>query len=915
MRRPKLWQGVGFLLVLVASFMVLGNRTYAAQDSVTDPDIIGADSILMEISKYRVDATYTNTLEAPIAYAKLSFSNPDKSTHRFRIEPCNIFRDKNCDPTRMESEMQVTLCGYQADGTYAVDACLASPGQTINQPWLNYDTDIPAGAKNSVVPDANGKYTYIVRITFNGGSYQPSFFPVHAFRVRALDGGRAGYPANNNPLEAGYTQPLAVQQRDASKNYTNTNWVDTIRVRFRVNCDTATNTGFQLKWFDADSSPDGIPANYGAGRDIHFTLAQYHQGDQFPSQVIDSRNLNIPMGGNNAPGSYNITGSNGTFAEIRPGDFFVWSWNQVLANNGLQVYMPYDDYAVNEDCPDNPVYAPIGQASCANRRLRGFILDADKPSDAIFYQIYRDAYPGFGGTKIAEGYADIDVGGFVGRHGFDVDIGSYTDQQRDYYIFALNIDSNGNNTGQWVNVGSVNDVGPCGPVADLSCTISTSPGKPEPGEPFSLTINYSFPTPVTVGGAVVVAPGNVLTSLVQFPPNAATGSRTFDNLSAPAGSYTARAELVANPGARPASCTHEIQIGNKSYVKVYGQDVAAGGAFSNAAACAAANDQASIITYSRTINPWTGQPASPAPGQPEHWAGSSTQFASFALGTNRNFFTAGQHSPRQNTAGSTLARPVNDLAFGNYDPNRQTSSVSGANSPLGQYVLDGTKVPDYGGNSGLYRCVPDFYSKRPTTQSGVSGTVNLSNLGDNSYFYAGDISLINSSPNYTGHKVIYVDGDVTIPSNIQFSNNWVNKSEIPSLWIVASGDIKIAGGVSRVDGVFIAQPRSGTEGGKIYTCTEANGNILNGNELYARCGTKLTIGGAFVAQQVKFLRTFQTLRNSQPNEAATTTNAAEVFVGGAELYLGDLPASLQIGGGCTNNNCAYDSITSLPPTL
>ncbi len=902
MLKSKIWQGVGFLLVLVASFMVLGGRTYAGQDSVTDPDIIGADSILMEISKYRVDGTYTNTLEAPIAYAKLSFSNPDKSTHRFRIEPCNVFRDKNCDPTRMESEMQVTLCGYQADGTYAVDACLASPGQTINQPWLNYDTDIPAGAKNSVVPDANGKYTYIVRITFNGGSYQPSFFPVHAFRVRALDGGRAGYPANNNPLEAGYTQPLAVQQRDASKNYTNTNWVDTIRVRFRVNCDTAKNTGFQLKWFDADGANDGIPANYGSGKDIHFTLSQYHQGDQFPSQTIDSRALNIAMGGNNAPGSYNITGNFGTFAEIRPGDFFVWSWNEVLANNGLQVYMPYDDYAVNEDCPDNPVYTPTGQTRCEDRRLRGRIDDPDKPSDAILYRIYRDAFPGFGGTKIAEGYADIN------GHDFNVDISAYTNQKRNYYIFALDIDSNGNNTGKWVNVGSVNDVGPCGPVAELDCTLSTSPSKPEPGQPFSLSITYNYPSAVTVGGTVKIDPGSILSSLVAFPANKTTGTVTYDNLSGPAGKYTATATLVANPGAVSVTCKEDIQIGNKSYVKVYGQDVAAGGAFSSQASCSPTNDTASIITYSRSINPWNG-----SVDQPEQWAGSSTQFASFALGKNYNFFTAGQHSPRHNTAGTTQTTPVTDLAFGNYDPNNRIGTQPGANSPRAQAILDGSKVPDYGGNGGLYRCVPDYYSKKPAQQNGGDGTYSVSSLGDGSYFYNGNVTLT-SLPNYSGHKAIFVKGDVTISSNIQFNNGWVNEAEIPSLWIIASGNIKISSNVNRVDGIYVAQPTS-SGGGKIYTCTEANGNTFNASDLYARCGSKLTIGGAFIAEQVKFLRTFQTLQSSQPNEAANATNAAEVFVGGAELYLGRPPASLQVGGGCTNSNCAYDAITSLPPTL
>lgn len=195
----------------------------------------------------------------------------------------------------------------------------------------------------------------------------------------------------------------------------------------------------------------------------------------------------------------------------------------------------------------------------------------------------------------------------------------------------------------------------------------------------------------------------------------------------------------------------------------------------------------------------------------------------------------------------------------------------------------------FGGSFGTGLCAKDYFA----SASGALGntTIAATNIANGQ------------------HTVTYIDGDATITGNIIYtgSGGWAALSQIPSYYLIVRGNIYIDSSVTRLDGVYIAQPKTDGTKGKIYTCTSGSSQIAAGN-LYNICNTKLTINGAFMAQQVKFLRANGSLKNSSNNEPLTSANIAEVFVFSPELWLTNPGIS-------PGNSSEYDSITSLPPVL
>jgi hypothetical protein len=179
----------------------------------------------------------------------------------------------------------------------------------------------------------------------------------------------------------------------------------------------------------------------------------------------------------------------------------------------------------------------------------------------------------------------------------------------------------------------------------------------------------------------------------------------------------------------------------------------------------------------------------------------------------------------------------------------------------------------------------------------------------------------------------YVDGDVFINGNITFSTDArTTNSDIPYFALIARGNIYISENVSRLDGLYIAQPRSGGgTGGKIYTCARGMGDLWPGvaaapNDLYTKCNKQLAINGALVAKQVRWLRTFGNINdgvysNASPNEAPDfstglggNTKAGEIVSYTPEMYMAPSPLkSLKSRDGSGEVGRRYDAITGLPP--
>jgi hypothetical protein len=132
---------------------------------------------------------------------------------------------------------------------------------------------------------------------------------------------------------------------------------------------------------------------------------------------------------------------------------------------------------------------------------------------------------------------------------------------------------------------------------------------------------------------------------------------------------------------------------------------------------------------------------------------------------------------------------------------------------------------------------------------------------------------------------------------------------MPLFQLVVRGNIYISESVTQLDGIYIAQPTSATNG-NIYTCASASGVPVATNDtaIYTRCSNTLTVNGAFIAREVQFLRTRGTLSQSSPAELSTSGNIAEVFNFSPATWIQQPPVPTDMLEG-------YDAITSLPPVL
>ncbi len=326
------------------------------------------------------------------------------------------------------------------------------------------------------------------------------------------------------------------------------------------------------------------------------------------------------------------------------------------------------------------------------------------------------------------------------------------------------------------------------------------------------------------------------------------------------GSYTCTSTITVNEPPPPPSV--------QKYLRIYGNDVIAGGGFGSP--CSNFNGNAKIESYA----------ISQGSGSSQDWKGSSTQMAAFALGPILNFFTANMRGPHSDPVSDplTVPRPPVDLAFGN--------STNGS-----------TRVNmNQAGYSGVRNCITDYFSRKGS-QPVTTGTVDVPG----------------ATIPVASHQARYFEGNVHIYGNQIYANSdsspgWTRVEDIPSQFIIVKGNIDIDPFVTRLDGIYIAQPDDSGNGGIINTCANSH-NVV---PPVSSCGQQLVINGGFIARQVRFKRTGGDINAATANEPASSASIAEVFNFSPEVYLSPLHSTLTNGGGATTK---YDYITSLPPVL
>jgi hypothetical protein len=237
----------------------------------------------------------------------------------------------------------------------------------------------------------------------------------------------------------------------------------------------------------------------------------------------------------------------------------------------------------------------------------------------------------------------------------------------------------------------------------------------------------------------------------------------------------------------------------------------------------------------------------------------------------------------------------------------------------------------------LAPCAPDYFGQLDSaTATPITNTSNFANLTSGSYYYDSasganggqPLTLPAISVANGVNVIIYVSGNVYITGNITYTgaSSWTSFEQIPQLKLVVSGNIFVAPGglnnascagsatpcVSELDGIYVAQPTTApSTTGFIYDCTsdDRDGSFPS----YSACNNQLTVHGSFVANEIKFMRTYGSLINSTPSENCNSSDAAEVFCYSPELWLAGegSPTSPT----CQSGDSCFESITSLPPIL
>ena len=353
---------------------------------------------------------------------------------------------------------------------------------------------------------------------------------------------------------------------------------------------------------------------------------------------------------------------------------------------------------------------------------------------------------------------------------------------------------------------------------------------------------------------------NLPTENVSLPAGLVAGDQVCQdiNMSPPSGIVDASGNLLFKD-TDVAAVTSCKPLANEPYMRVYGGDTISGASF-NGGVCAAA--AADITGYSKQT----------AGG----WVGAGSQFGAFASGDINTFASANLFAPNAPTT----------LSFAN--------TINGATN----------SGPKFGGQFNGNFCAHEYWPAAGPPAVSATTDIDASTAGQ--ITLAANTTLTQSAA-LTKSTTIYVDGNLIIGSSLSNGGSWTAGS-VPLLYVIVRGNIYVLPGVIELDGLYVAEPTNATNG-HIWTCyntTEAN---TDSNFIATKCGSKLTVYGALLAQKVNFLRTPGSLRAGRPAELAGSPNIAETIQFSPEMLMG-VPARDK---GTKVKD--FDSIIGLPPSL
>jgi hypothetical protein len=394
---------------------------------------------------------------------------------------------------------------------------------------------------------------------------------------------------------------------------------------------------------------------------------------------------------------------------------------------------------------------------------------------------------------------------------------------------------------------------PCPQSEVLTPTVSVDNTEVEEGDPVTFTykISRSALTSVSTGTCQLVASVGSTKPPVNtevcnnmnaagsgnftIPANDANGLNATLAIPALTSAMTTNGRLchkltiTAIAPDKPTTPTDDeacVNITKQPLVHFNGGDVWAGGSYKSATGVCSAN-AANIQTTARTLPAGTD-------------VGSHVEYAAFALG-NMYGFGAGAR-PHTNNGDGITADPSEYLAFANFSVSDPT-----------QYIL---------GNLGeSAHCITDLASQYTGVAiSAQPAAITASALPNGATHVVGDKTLNATTINASQRIVLYVEGNVTIAGDIVYTAAALaNASQIPSLTIIATGDVTVLNNVRSLTGIYSTK-------GTFKTCEVTTALTI------ATCNQQLNINGAVIAKGATLSRTGGTT-----NSPAVSQQAAERF--------------------------------------
>lgn len=575
------------------------------------------------------------------------------------------------------------------------------------------------------------------------------------------------------------------------------------------------------------------------------------------------------------PQSFNMTGRTTiSKTQVLPGDSI--SFAHFLRNSGPDDTSPTSiDYTIRDTVSGNVAITGNGGT---------FANDEERMVRAHNVSVPADAEPGSQICRRIEWNPDTQNGGS------GTGVTRCATVQYDY-----DLDPRINVT---IRDGSGNDVTSEG-VAEPGYTIEFTYSVNNSGLTSSETVTCTYRQDAHSGYSTsaptqVFTPSGANCGSRTFPRNATTqtATETVSGSSVTINTTICRS-LAVSPATQDggsASVQSCIPVIAKPYNRVYGGDVAVGSGFGDidGGSCVI-NNNAAIVGWNRR---GTGS---------NNWAGAGTQYAAYAMAVIHDFATA----LGPNSGGGRAPAP-NGLSF--------------ANTGVGQNSTNGL----FGGHFESTPCMPDYYGAKPSNTTELGASANLTDLASGSYSRSGSLTL-RSADGITPMRVgagkevaIYVDGDLYVANSVQYDGTW-SVGQIPIARLIVRGNIYIDSQAYRAEGLYVAQPNENGSGGTIYTCTDGSNPFtplpLN-DDLYQECVRQYTSRAAFVAKEVRLMRTHGSLSQSSrsddvPAHASDSSSAlpyGELFMYSPALWIRQPQDSTGAAG-------EYDSIISLPPIL